>query len=224
MDIDLITKVNPKKITHTIRQDLYKLGLGDKLISKCSEFLIMQLDYIIRNNLENVSKVIHELNNLESGNSNSSRTKPAKQFCRPPLKGLYHKHYEGTGLESLKFNINNQLISNQKKHNTMVPEFQNWLFEYVKNNKGNKEYFDEEDCLNISNEFAKQLINDSFNQKTRNKTITGHWIIYAKHNNDNYYLAISRHTKTKEDELIIRKKIEETCIKQFPFLKNIIFG
>lgn len=224
MDIDLITKVNPKKITHTIRQDLYKLGLGDKLISKCSEFLIMQLDYIIRNNLENVSKVIHELNNLESGNSNSSRTKPAKQFCRPPLKGLYHKHYEGTGLESLKININNQLMYNQNKYNTMLPELKNWLSEYIKNNKENKLYFDEVDYEHISAEIAKQTVNDSFKQKITNKTITGHWIIYAKHNNDNYYLAISRHTKTKEDELIIRKKIEETCIKQFPFLKNIIFG
>lgn len=220
--MDLITKVNPKDITQNIYQDLPKLGLGDKLISKCSELLIMQLDYIIKNKLENVYKVIYELNNLESGNSNLSRTKPAQQFRKLPLKGLYHKHYEGTGLESLKFNINNQLISNQKKHNTMVPEFQNWLFEYVKNNKGNKEYFDEEDCLNISNEFAKQLINDSFNQKARNKTITGHWIIYARHNNENYYLCLSRHSNSKDDDFIIRNKIDETCTNKFPFLKKIL--
>ncbi|MEQ4986893.1 hypothetical protein ABN080_05375 [Proteus sp. fly-1089] len=219
--MDLLTNIETKKITKETYEYISKLGLDKETILKCSDFLIMQLDYIVRSNMENVHKIIREINNLEK-NNDYSRTKPAKKFKNPPLKGLYHKHYEGTGLESLKINIQNQLNINEKKHKKALPNFEHWLKEYVKNNKGNKEYFDKEDYFNISHEFAKQLINDSFNQKARNKTITGHWIIYARYNNENYYLCLSRHSNSKDDDFIIRNKIDETCTNKFPFLKKIL--
>lgn len=216
MKIETLKKIKPNNITDEIYSEISKLGLSNKLIKKCSSLLIMQLDYIIKNNLENVFKIIHEINSMENDDK-SSRTKPETPFRKNHLKGLYHKHYEGTGLESLEVNIRNHL-----KKNNIQTDFGIWLKDYLKKNKEKNTFLDDMDFLNISRKFSEAIIYDSFNKKASSKTLTGHWIIYAKNNNNNYYLCISRHSNSISDDLVIRNKIDETCISQFPFLKDIL--
>ncbi|WP_272682656.1 MULTISPECIES: hypothetical protein [Providencia] len=218
MDSKLITEINVQDFTEEIRERMVFLGLPEKVVSRCSKLLLMQLDYVIRNDIENVAKIIHEINFLEN-NEQGSRTKPATEFKRSVLKGLYHKHYEGTGLETMIININNQLKANKKHYGTELPRLDRYLDEYIeKNPDKNKKFFDKNDFEKIASEYAKE-VTSGWSKKAGEQTLTGHWVIFAQYMDKKYYLCISRHTS---DDQIIRDKINSSCIEEFPFLKKIL--
>ncbi|MEY0965520.1 hypothetical protein AB7200_19245 [Providencia alcalifaciens] len=218
MDRKLITEINVQNFTEEIRENIVFLGLPEEVISRCSKLLLMQLDYVIRNGIENVAKIIREINCLEN-NEQGSRTKPATEFRGSVLKGLHHKHYEGTGLETMKINMSNQLKANKRRFGTELPHFNRYLEEYIeKNPDKNKKFFDENDFEKITYEFAKE-VTSGWSKKAEEQTLTGHWVIFALYMGKKYYLCISRHTS---DDQIIRDKINSCCIEEFPFLKKIL--
>ena len=49
--------------------------------------------------------------------------------------------------------------------------------------------------------------------------MTGEWIVYAQHKNQKFYLCLAKHNDGDEK---IREKIERICMREFPFLKDVL--
>ena len=55
--------------------------------------------------------------------------------------------------------------------------------------------------------------------------MTGEWIVYAQHENQNFYLCLAKHNDGDEDHYEkIRERIERICMREFPFLKDVFHG
>lgn len=199
-------------ITESVKQAVSKLGLSPEIMERCSVLLILQLHVTILSGAENPFKAIHEINYLET-DSSESRTKPPTLFKGKILRGLWHKHYEGTGMQFLAMNLLNQLKHNKRVLGASLPDLSARIAENEKT--GTKKFFELEDIPEIANEFS--IIN--FQRRADAKIITGHWIIYAIHNEKKYYLTLARHEDLDDK---IRSHIDSICLGEFPFLKDIL--
>ncbi|CNF34045.1 TPA: hypothetical protein PXO57_000810 [Yersinia enterocolitica] len=204
--------MNGEDVTDSIRTSVSQLGLSPDIMNRCSIFLILQLHATVMSGMENPFKAIRELNLLEN-DPTTSRTKPPTMYSGKYLKNLWHKHYEGTGIQSLMTNLRNQFKLNQKNLGSGLPKL---AAEIAENEKaGMKKYFEPEDAYKIANEFTIT----NFQRRVEEKKITGHWIIYANYNKKNYYLCLAKHS---DDDKEIRQRIDSICLQEFPFLKGIL--
>jgi len=153
----------------------------------------------------NPARVIQEIEALEG--IRESTTKSPTQFSRLPLKGLWHKHHTVDGIPSLAMNIKNGL----KRHG--MPLFQQMIQEAKE--AGEERYVSPEDVPALVND----IVSGNLSRRRAAKEETGEWIVYAVHEEQNYYLCLGTH-KTKD--AIIRHDIEKNCTPQFPFLKDIL--
>ncbi|RZI43712.1 hypothetical protein EGT07_08055 [Herbaspirillum sp. HC18] len=145
----------------------------------------------------NPFKVMDEIRALEDA-SHKSRTKPATQFERTPLlRGLWHKHYMGTGVPSLAKNILNGLGKHGMKELAAA------------------ELADREITEEAIARFTHRLVQGTFELRCEEGKLTGEWIIFAKHNGGNFYLCLGGHTWGDE---YIATRIQELCVPEFPFL------
>lgn len=163
-----------------------------------------------------VSKLIAEIKHLELGDE--SRNKPASQYTGP-LSPLWHKHYTPLGIDVSSKNLINA-------HKPMMGK-----------NAYNKIKAPLEKCANSEDEMNQILDaiicsyrEDQLNEvpslainmletRYRNSQGTGEWIIYAIYNEQNYYLCLAKHSD-RDDETL--RLIQEHCVKEFPFLKEIL--
>jgi|SRR5690625_1742953 len=85
---------------------------------------------------------------------------------------------------------------------------------------------------NIKNEFKNHNIYDVFTRHSSNELLenviskreaehrlTGEWLIYARHNDENYYLCLASHNCGDKN---IRDRIKEKCANEFDFIDSII--
>ncbi|CAI0928304.1 Uncharacterised protein [Serratia quinivorans] len=207
-----VIEMNEEDVTESMRDSVSRLGLSSEVIARCSTLLILQLHATVMSGVENPFKSIHEINCLENTPS-KSRTKAATTYNGKYLKGLWHKHYEGTGIQSLIANIQNQFNFNKKTLGSGLPSLAEEIAENERN--GTKKYFEPEDAKRIAHEFVVT----NFSRRAKANKITGHWIIYAQHNQQNYYLCLAQHT---DDDKEIRRQIDAVCAQEFPFLKDIL--
>ncbi len=70
----------------------------------------------------------------------------------------------------------------------------------------------------IINLLAFRITDEPFRNKIMKGTCTGEWIVYAKNNNKNYYLALGQHN----DDENIYKLISRYCLIEYPDLKPVI--
>jgi hypothetical protein len=56
---------------------------------------------------------------------------------------------------------------------------------------------------------------ESFEKREEEGRLTGQWIVFAKHEGRNYYLAVASH---KENYQELYDRIVESCKEEFPFL------
>lgn len=63
------------------------------------------------------------------------------------------------------------------------------------------------------------LVTNAFESRAGLSKLTGEWIVFAKHNNENYYLALGEHESNDE---YLFKTISSTCIPQFDFLNDML--
>ncbi|MSU93063.1 hypothetical protein EB795_03775 [Pseudomonas mandelii] len=136
-----------------------------------------------------------------------SVTKPAAQFQRLPLKGLWHKHYTVSGIPSIAVNVMNAL----KRIGT--PEFS----ESVRQVEASVEerYFEKEDI----DRYVREVVHTNYQKRRDAGEMTGEWIVYAVHEGRNYYLCLGTH-KTGDD--LLRQWIDLIYLKEFPFLDQIL--
>ena len=151
-------------------------------------------------------KIIHEIKALESGRTTGFKA-PIKNK-HPPLKGLWHKHYLQDGLASLTENV--KLA--HKKYG--MPFFEQKIREAKE--AGEERYVTAEDVSAIAADF----VHGNLGRRRADEAMTGEWLMFAKHEGQNYYLAITTHNSDAHTQ--IRQQIDSVCCTEFPFLSKLL--
>lgn len=144
-------------------------------------------------------EIMREIKNLESGEP-AIGVKPATEFNRPPLKGLWHKHYFaahfmlknirlGLGKNGLEDAINDVLDPNKVK-----------IIEQ-----------------NHIDEIIRKVLNDPLEKRYSDGKMTGEWIVFAKNKGINYYLCTGTHDWGDQG---IYDRVMTNCVRNFPDLPN----
>lgn len=142
--------------------------------------------------------VIDEIRVLEGHSGQESATKPASEFRRVPLKGLWHKHYFSARFVAK--NIQNQLGDNGLSS----------LIQEMFDTKTTPEPTDE-----MLRELSDRVTFGQLEQRSEACALTGEWVVFAKHQGENFYLCLATHEMGDEK---IYEKIKVSCWIQFPFL------
>lgn len=143
--------------------------------------------------------IIDEIKNIE-GLGPSRQTKPASEFRGPHLKGLWHKHFFAANPSLLAHNITNQLAGG--KLEKLVAE----VLDPNKSPVVTKEMIDE---------LSHRVVVESLEDRAADSKLTGEWIVFAKHQGQNYYLCLTTHESGDEN---IAQSIKAACLPQFTFL------
>lgn len=175
---------------------------GKRYETRLSDLLIEQLRWGCVNNHIHPEKVIHEIDILEGVSKSKSHTKPEDPFSRGVLnkKGLWKKHFFQAGF--IGKNIMNALQFDRKKS-----KFFEQLVRLVAKKTKSPEQF--------SFVLSDAIVRGVFGAKITQGELTGEWIVFKKHQGENYYLTVASHD---EDENVIFQRILTGCQSQFPFL------
>jgi hypothetical protein len=142
--------------------------------------------------------IVQEVKALESGKP-SLGTKPASEFNREPLKGLWHKHYFSAHF--IGRNMSNYL-SGGKLH-----QFLSEVLDPGKSPNVTRE---------MIAEIAHRVVEEPLDVRANTEKLTGEWIVFAKHGGQNYYLCLAKHDTGDQ---AIYDQIDLVAFKQFPFLR-----
>lgn len=168
-------------------------------IMKWQLALCMKNLEIFRIDIFNVADEIGSLENAPY--STPSNTKKSTMFRHSPLKGLFHKHF--TQADYIIKNINNYWGGKN------FEKFQ----QYVRD-----EILGDNEEVEMTPEIIAKMSNDfvigAYQNRSKNKKMTGEWIIYAKQDNINYYLTLARHS-ADPNEILDRAR---ACQAEFPNL------
>ena len=148
-----------------------------------------------------------QINALE-GLGPPSQLKAPIQNKYPPLKGLWHKHYQLNGLRSLAMNIGNAL----KRYG--LPYAQQKVNEAKA--AGELRYFSAEDVKPIVND----ALHNNFVQLGKDGAVSGEWLVFAKHEGNNYYLCLTTHDTSQHAQ--VRQTIDAMCCREFPCLPALL--
>lgn len=174
-----------------------RIGLNRLAPGRYSWLFVLNL--YLNEHLQGVDSglLVQEMRDLEAGTSTTG-TKPATQFQRPPLQGLWHKHYFSGHF--VAHNILNQLGGNKMSQLA-------------------EEVFDPAVSPVITEQmirqFAHEVSHGALERRAEDNRLTGEWIVFSKHEGQNYYLCVSTHTNGDQ---VIYDSIRSAVLPQFPFL------
>jgi hypothetical protein len=163
-----------------------------------SSLLVTELMQCVEGSSANIFPILNEIGGLEGApHTQPRRTKAAAQFERPPLSGLWHKHYPQAG------NIPENVILHWKpKMNSKILEDH---FQAIMQ--------DQDMPLEEKSAALSRAVVDGYWERGESQKITGEWIVYARHQDVNCYLTLGMHG---EDDAI-RKRVL-SCCNEFPHL------
>lgn len=175
-------------------------------LSRISQFLLIQLASISKHRIYNSFSITHVIQELEGvGRGCEQRV---EQFKYLPLKGLWKAHFHDASF----------ILKNISNHWGL--EFQNSpklhaLFAQVTHDERNSP-----SRLGLAGRLAHEMTIGTYQERTRKKGLaglTGEWIIFAKHNELNYYLCVSRHASGQEDQDLF-EFLKLLSKNEYPFL------
>ncbi len=195
-------RVTPEEVAHFTENDIGFYGVD---VSRISQFLKIQLTAISKHGpycSSNLTGIIQDLENVE-GHPPPRRS---DAFTEEPLKGLWKSHF----FDPL----------------FMVPNvFNHWEIHKKKSKKFDRlvQKVQQEESLHPSKvgwqgRLAHALVVDGLNERSqKSKGLTGEWVIYAKHQGQNYYLCVSKHTTpNSEQERQLHVFISTVLNEEFP--------
>jgi hypothetical protein len=119
--------------------------------------------------------ILRSVLDLEAGEKLQG-VKPATVFGKPPLKGLWHKHFV-----SAHFLVNNIVLGHRKDGFVKLID----------------EVFDAANSPIVTREMiaevALRATHDPIEKRDAAGKLTGEWIIFRKQGGKNYYLAVNTH-------------------------------
>lgn len=145
--------------------------------------------------------VLKSIQNLEAGEPHSG-IKPATEFRKAPLKGLWHKHFF-----SAHFLVNNiSLALGKDGLERLVEE----VMDPKKSSTITREMIEE---------LAHRVTHEPVEKRDQQGKITGEWVIFAKNGAKNYYLCLNTHNAGDQ---FVYDRIMEHCVRDFPDLPKWI--
>lgn len=178
-------------------------GLEGLIPGRYSWLFVFNLMMLERKNGVEPFSIIDEIKNLE-GVGPSRQTKAASEFKGPHLKGLWHKHFFAANPSLFAHNIQNQLAGGELE-------------------KLVEEIFDPKRSLVVTKEMISELshrvVVESLEDRAADNKLTGEWIVFAKHQGQNYYLCTTNHDSGDES---IAQSIKAACLPQFSFLSAYV--
>ncbi|MBP0624016.1 hypothetical protein [Cupriavidus consociatus] len=182
------------------------IGLDRIAPGRYSLILVLHLFGGWKSGFQEPGKIIREIEALEAGVSTG--LKAPIQNRHPPLKGLWHKHYLQDGLPSLAKNIQLAL----KKYG--MPYFEQKICEAEE--AGEVRFMTAEDLMAVAND----VVHGNLGRRREDEAMTGEWLLFAKHEGENYYLAVTTHDSSAHPQ--IRQQIDTICCHEFPFLIKLL--
>lgn len=172
--------------------------------SRMSGLLMAQLASIKKHRCLDTFSVTDVIQELEgAGRGSSVRQDP---FKHPPLHGFWKAHFFDAS-----FLLRN-LISHWGLAYENSPKFTDLCSEVAADEEANPTPHGWQGRL------AHRLTVDALEERSSQRKLTGEWIVYGKHNNQNYYLCIARHTKNADEDRSLYMTLEHYCASTFPFL------
>ncbi len=175
------------------------------LTGRCSSQILLDLFFGSEVSGLNPCTVVDEIKSLEK--QEISQTKEASPFTRPLLVGLWHKHYMNGDVPSLAQNVKKEL--NQYG----IPFFEGKIREAQA--AGEERFVTKGDVPKIVND----VLANNLARRRNEGRMTGEWIVYTQHEGKNFYLCLAKHNDGDEK---IRERIERICVREFPFLKDVL--
>ena len=182
------------------------LGLDRIAPNRYSLILVLHLFGGWKSGFQGPEKIMHEIKALEAGISTGFKAPIQNKY--PPLKGLWHKHYLQDGLPSLAMNVH---LAHQKYG---IPYFEQKIREAQE--AGEDRYMTAEDVVAI----ASDVVHGNLARRRTDEAMTGEWLVFAKHEGQNYYLAVTTHDSNDHPQ--IRQQIDTICCHEFPFLVKLL--
>jgi hypothetical protein len=198
---------NGEDLTGELARFAGMLGLDRAAPGRYSALLVCHLYMGMKANAIDPWKVAHEIDALE-GIGRSSQLKAPIRNRFPPLKGLWHKHYQQSGIRSLAMNIQKAL----KRYG--LPYAQQKAKEAKES--GELHYFSAEDIKAISID----VVHGNYVRLGQEAAVSGEWLVFAQHEGLNYYLCLATHEKSEHPQ--IRNQIDLICCKEFSFLSQLL--
>lgn len=188
-----------KEITHAELESFAKLiGLQSIVRNRFSWILVG--DIYINQMINGIDPyhIIDEIKALEG--LRESLTKPPVQFRNPPLYPLWHKHYFSAHF--IAANIYNELNRNNllsRVVNRIIDPAVSPVF-----------------TMEMINDLSNAVVEKPFDTRSKDKRITGEWIVYGKHSGKNIYLCMAKHDSGDQE---IFNKLSFYCRNHFPELE-----
>ena len=180
--------------------DLVRTLLAPNITTgKYSTVFVGNVAACLNDGTTNVATIFHAIGSLEGAHKNRpERTRPPTLFRRPPLKGLWHKHFHEGTIASMALNIQNhwngrldQLISKHFHTGEVVTQ-------------------------EAISGLVHDLVIKGYADRGQAGKITGEWIVFAKQDGINYYLTLGVHG----DDDAIAKRVR-MCIAEFPQVRTL---
>lgn len=176
-------------------------GLNRVAPGRFSKLFVLDMLILDQTRAVNPFQIMDEVRALEDS-QHWSRTKPAQPFKHSPLKGLWHKHYFSERF--MAKNIREQLRGGKLQR----------VIEEVFASSSSSTVTEE-----VVREISHRVTVEPFEARASAGRLTGEWIIFARHQKQNYYLTVTTHNNGDD---IIRKSIKNVCEWEFPFLSQIL--
>lgn len=190
---------------HTPESELRKFaidaGLGNIAPGRYSTLFVFKLWLYVHVEGIDLPFVIEELKFLEGMQNQAPSTKPATQFTRQPLQGLWHQHFF-----SARF-VGHNIAMHMAE--TRLKKTVESIFDPARSPTVTREMIEE---------MAHAVTLGALEERENQNKLTGEWIVFAKHQGQNYYLTLATHTT--EDQQTF-DEINNMAYTEFPFLGNV---
>lgn len=173
--------------------------------SRVSTFLLLQLYEFWNNRVFDIYSVAGLMQAFD-GVPSRVIAKEAERFRHPPMNLFWKAHFITP--QSIVQNIYNHwgmFKSKSKKFEALV-------FRVAAEEAENPSPYGWQGRL------AHEFTIEGYNQRAKQGDLTGEWLILGKHNSQNYYLCIARHSRDKKGDQEIYEALESWCSPEFPFL------
>lgn len=193
--------------TSVSRQDLEAwasehVGFVGLDLKRISSVLLAQLMQIESGRHFSVFSITDELQTME-GRQAGRGTRPAEPFLGKVLKGLQKKHFTDARflLENMGAHFGMRNGGNSRLNSAIARAFE-------QNTSG---FVDDQFCNTIAHLCTVAAIEE----RTRSHRLSGEWIVFHRHQGENFYLTLASHQEADEGVL---KRVQMACnFDRLPF-------
>lgn len=202
-----VTAANGEDMMPMVQGFARFIGLEQAAPGRYSLLLVLALFGGAQSGMLNPAKVVREICALE-GIGPPSKLKPPIQNKHPPLKGLWHKHYLEDGRRAMASNIKKGLgrfglpLMQQRADDAAAAGIERPV------------------PLDELDEIITDGVYGNWMRLAASEALTGEWLVFAKYEGQNYYLALATHDSNTHDQ--VRQKIDALCCEEFPFLAKLL--